>query len=51
MDNNGGNVLKIIAYSTLKRKLTGNIGPKRIISWKKARPTRLERASNKTLDP
>jgi len=50
MDNNGGNVLKIIAHDTLKRKSTRGINPKKIISWKKGRPTKPKRASGKTLD-
>jgi len=51
MDNSNGNVLKTIAYGISKRKSTRNIGPKRIISWEKARPTGLKGASNRTSDP
>jgi len=50
MDNSSGNVLRTIAHGMSKRKSIKSIGQKSI-SWEKAKPTGLKRASGKALNP
>ena len=50
MDASGGNAQRTIAHGISKRKLTGSIGQK-LISWEKARPTGIKRASGRASDP
>jgi len=50
MDDNSGNAQRTIAHGMSKRKSTKSISQKSI-SWEKARPTGLKKASNKASDP